>query len=43
MRFNSSGAEPSAEQLPRLRNALEAVREQLPADTARELEFCLRR
>ena len=42
MRFNSSWAEPSAEQLPRLRNALEAVRGQLPADTARGLEFCLR-
>ena len=40
--FNNSGTPLPAEQLPRLRAALEAVREQLPANTARELEFSLR-
>jgi HEAT repeat protein len=41
-RFNNVSTPPAAEQLPRLRAALQAVREQLPANTARELEFCLR-
>jgi HEAT repeat protein len=41
-RFNHVGTPLAAGQLPRLRAALEAVREQLPADTARELEFSLR-
>ena len=41
-RFNSIGTPLPPDQQPRLQATLKAVWEHLPADTARELEFCLR-